>query len=108
VNTDRLQFVALTASGRAYDIAFPLHPETRSPESVSALVSRLLEAISGHAAEREDVSDGDILQALAMTAAIRGRMLDADPAQIQHLTGQLYGEAWAAVQAATPFTAARA
>jgi hypothetical protein len=108
VNSDILQFVALTAGGRGYDIEFPLHPETRSAQSVSELVTRLLAAISEHAEGRDDVSDGDILQALAMTAAIRGRMLDEDPRQIERLTGQLYEQAWAAVQAANSFAAARA
>jgi hypothetical protein len=108
MNSDILQFVALTAGGRAFDIDFPLHPETRSAQSVSDLVTRLLEAISAHAGQRDDVSDGDILQALAMTAAIRGRMLDADPEQIEALTRQLSGTAWEAVKSAESFTAARA
>ena len=38
-----LQFVAVTSGGRAFDIEFPLHPETRSATSVSDLVTRLLE-----------------------------------------------------------------
>ena len=103
-----LQFVAVTSGGRAYDIDFPLHPETRSAQSVSDLVTRLLETITAHAGGRDDVSDGDILQALAMTAAIRGRMLDADPDQIQALTELLHGQAWNAAKAANSFTAARA
>lgn len=108
MSSDILQFVAITSGGRAFDIEFPLHPETRSARSVSDLVTRLLEAISEHAGRRDGVSDGDILQALAMTAAIRGRMLDADPAQIESLTGQLQRTAWRAVNAAEPFAAARA
>lgn len=105
---DLLQFVAVTTGGRAFDINFPLHPETRSPTAVSALVSRLLESISEHATGRDDVSDGDILQALAMSAAIRGRMLDADPQQIETLTQLLLDNAWEAVRQAHAYTAARA
>jgi len=108
MSPDILKFVAITSGGRAYDIGFPLHPETRSAQSVSDLVTRLLETISTHAGEREDVSDGDILQALAMTAAIRGRMLDGNPEPIEALTQQLYGQAWDAVQAAEAFTAGTA
>jgi hypothetical protein len=108
MNYEILQFVALTSSGRAFDIDFPLHPETQSPKAVSDLVSRLLETISEHASTRDDVSDGDILQALAMTAAIRGRMLDADPEQIEALTRLLLDNAWGAVKQANAYTAARA
>ncbi|MDJ0741042.1 MAG: hypothetical protein QNJ91_15105 [Gammaproteobacteria bacterium] len=103
-----LQFIAVTSGGRAFDIAFPLHPQTRSAQSVSDLVTALLDVVSNHAQRRDDVSDGDILQALAMTAAIRGRMLDGEPASIEQLTRQLYGEAWQAVNAASDFAAGRA
>lgn len=108
MKAETLQFVAITSGGRAFDIAFPLHPETHSARSVSDLVTRLLETISEHAGHRDDVSDGDILQALAMTTAIRGRMLDADHAQIESLTRLLQSTAWGAVTDAEPFTAARA
>jgi hypothetical protein len=108
MNQDILQFVAIASGGRAYDIDFPLHPETRSAQSVSDLVTKLLDTITGHASGRDDVSDGDILQALAMTAAIRGRMLDAEPGQIEELTESLNRRAWGAVKAAESFVAARA
>jgi hypothetical protein len=108
VRQDILQFVAITSGGRAYDIEFPLHPETRSASAVSELVTRLLEAISTHAGGRDDVSDGDILQALAMTSAIRGRMLDGDPEQIERLTRLLGETAWEAVREAKSYAAARA
>ena len=108
MDQDILQFVAITSGGRAFDIAFPLHPETRSAASVSELATRLLEVISEHAGARDDVSDGDILQALAMTTAIRGRMLDGDLEQIEALTRTLYGNAWQATTEARAFVAARA
>ena len=103
-----LQFVAVTEGGRAYDIAFPLHPETRSGQSVSDLVTRLLEVISAHVQGDGDVGDGDILQALAMTAAIRGRMVDGEPEVLQGLTRQLYDDAWNAASAAQDYPAGRA
>ena len=108
MNQQKLQFVAVTSGGRAFDIAFPLHPETRSAQSVSELVTLLLEGISKHAEGRDDVSDADILQALAMTAAIRGRMLGGDLDQIGDLVQQLFGEAWAAVGDAKSYAAGRA
>jgi hypothetical protein len=103
-----LQFVAVTEGGRAFDIEFPLHPETRSAQSVSDLVTHLLQAISAHVQDRGEVSDGDILQALAMTAAIRGRMVGGDPTTLKDLTGQLYDEAWQAVTGAHEYPAGRA
>jgi hypothetical protein len=103
-----LQFVAVTSGGRAFEIDFPLHPETGSAAAVSELVSRLLETISEHAKAISDVSDGDILQALAMTSAIRGRMIEAEADQVQGLTRLLYDSAWQAVQQADTYAAARA
>ena len=103
-----LQFVALTSGGRAFNIEFPLHPQTQSAPAVSDLVTRLLEVISEHARDRTDVSDGDILQALAMTSAIRGRMLEGDQAKIADLNRFLNEQAWQAVGAADSHTAARA
>jgi hypothetical protein len=103
-----LNFVAVTTGGRGFDIGFPLHPETQSGESVSELVTALLATISAQAGRSERLSDGDILQALAMTAAIRGRMIDAGPGQIDALMQSLHAVAWEAVQAATSYQAARA
>ncbi len=103
-----MQFVALTSSGRAFDIEFPLHPQTQSAQAVSDLVTQLLAVISEHAKGRKDVSDGDILQALAMTSAIRGRMLEGDQSQISDLNRFLHEQAWEAVSAASSYAAARA
>jgi hypothetical protein len=103
-----LQFVALTSGGRAFDIEFPLHPQTQSAPAVSDLVTHLLAVISGHAKDRTDLSDGDILQALAMTSAIRGRMLEGDQADIADLNRLLHEQAWLAVRAAKSYAAARA
>jgi hypothetical protein len=103
-----LKFVAVTSGGQGFDIAFPLHPETRSAEAVSDLITDLLATISRHASGASDLSSGDILQALAMTLAIRGRMLDADMSTIETLIGQLNGAAWQAVNTAEPFATGRA
>jgi hypothetical protein len=103
-----LQFVAVTSGGRAFDIEFPLHPETGSAASVSDLMTGLLAEISRFAQASGDLSDGDILQALAMTNAIRGRMIDADAGQIEALNRSLAASAWQAVQSAPNYAAARA
>lgn len=103
-----LQYTAVTASGQAYDIAFPLHPATHSGDVVARLVTRLLAGISEHAALTEDLSDGDVLQALAMTTAIRARMLGLQPAAAEALNRSLQETAWEAVQAADSYPAGRA
>jgi len=103
-----LPFVAVTSAGKAYDIEFPLHPQTRSAEVVSTLVTALLDAISKHTEGDADISDGDVLQALSMTRAIRARMIDAEPGQIDALNQRLHESAWTAVQSATGYSAARA
>lgn len=108
MSDQQLQFVAVTAGGRAFDITFPLHPETRSPEAVSDLVSALLATISARTGADGELSDGDILQALAMTSAIRGRMVGAGADQVAGLHHGLFDTAWAAVCAARGYAAARA
>jgi hypothetical protein len=105
---ETLEFTAVTASGHAYDIAFPLHPQTRSAQGVSDLLTALLEAISRTAEARRDISDGDVLQALAMGLAIRARMIDVRPETLAPLVEQLFQEAFAAAREARPYTTSRA
>ena len=104
----KLLFTAVTSGGRAYDIEFPLHPQTRSPEAVSDLLTGLLDRLSSDLEKRSDVSDGDVLQALAMTLAIRARMIDVEPESTQQLIGELLGESLRAAQEARGYSAARA
>jgi hypothetical protein len=103
-----LAITAVTASGRAYDIDFPLHPETRAAEGVEALVTDLLGALSRTLAERHDVSDGDVLQALSMTLAVRARMLGASPESTSELVHGLFETAYSAARAAQPYASGRA
>lgn len=102
-----LTYSAVTASGRAFDIEFPLHPETRSHEAVSDMMTGLLETLSKNVESRKDISDGDVLQALAMTLAIRGRMIEAAPETVRALVAQLFDAAFDAAQAAHPYSAGR-
>ena len=105
---DTLDFTAVTSSGRAYDIRFPLHPQTRSAEGVADLLSALLEAISRTVEGRTDVSDGDVFQALAMALAVRARMVDADAPTAEGLVQQLFAAAHGAARAAAPYGTGRA
>lgn len=103
-----LQFVAVTSAGRAFDIDFPLHPETGSASAVSDLMTGLLAEISKHTQRMGNLSDGDILQALAMTSAIRGRMIEAESGQVEAMNRALHDDAWRAAQSASSYAAARA
>jgi hypothetical protein len=103
-----LGFTAVTSGGDAYDIAFPLHPETRSGQAVSDVVSAALEAISGTLEQHGDLSDGDILQGLAMTMAIRARLVDASPDTSRRLMHELVERAFDAARDAESYPAARA
>ncbi len=103
-----LKYSALTSGGRAFDIAFPLHPQTRSPEAVSEMITGLLEALTAHVELRKDISDGDVLQALAMALAVRARMVDAAPESTLILVRGLVEKAHQAAQQASSYEAARA
>ena len=103
-----LLFTALTSSGRAFDVNFPLHPQTRSAEGVSEMITGLLETLSHHVEAGGAVSDGDVLQALAMTLAVRARMVDAAPESTLALMHGLVEEAHQAAQKAQTYEAARA
>ncbi len=103
-----LLFTALTSGGRAFDVTFPLHPQTRSAEAVSEMITALLETLSHQVEGRQDVSDGDVLQALAMTLAVRARMVDAQAPSTLALVNELVEAAHRAAQQAKPYKAARA
>jgi hypothetical protein len=103
-----LNYTALTSAGEAFDIAFPLHPHTRSPDQVARLLTALLAAISAEVESGNAVSDGDVLQSLAMALAIRTRMVDAPPAASRALIDELLGKALAALAEARCYPAARA
>ena len=69
-------FVATSASD-ALEIHFPLHPETNSSQHVSEMLERVLGAVSEVIDSHRRVSDGDVLQALAMASAIRMNLVTA-------------------------------
>jgi len=106
-----LEFTALTDSGRALDIAFPLHPQSGSPEAVAGLITALLQGVSAQVAQHADLSAGDVLQALAMTMAIRGRLMDdgSDAGeQLRQLQHELLDVAQEAVREAREYRSGRA
>ncbi len=103
-----LQFTAVTSSGRAFDIGFPLHEHTRSDQGVSDLLTALLDSISAFTTTTHAISDGDILQALAMSLAVRARMIDETGSTSRQLLHELIDVAADASRDARVHQAARA
>lgn len=103
----RLPYTAVTGAGEAYDIQFPLHSETRSAQAVADLLTGVLGAISARVEAGRDVSDGDVLQALAMAMAVRARMVSVPPKTSLNLMHGLVDSSFAATLDAARYQAAR-
>jgi hypothetical protein len=103
----RLPYTAVTTAGEAFDIQFPLHAETRSAEAVADILTAVLGAISARVESRQGVSDGDVLQALAMAMAVRARMVAVPPKTSLSLMHGLVDETFAATLNANRYQAAR-
>lgn len=73
----RLPYQAKTASGDIFDIDFPLHEDTGDPVRVGQLVSALLATLDREIGLGGEVSNGDVLQAVAMALAVRSGMIHA-------------------------------
>lgn len=73
----KLPFRARTATSDTFDIEFPLHSETGDPVKVGQLIAVLQNAIDSEMAITGETSNGDVLQAVAMTMAIRIGMIHA-------------------------------
>ena len=97
-----LPYRATTSSGNQFEFVFPLHPDTSSAVNVSNLMSVLLAALDHEMRQIGAVSNGDVLQALAMTLAVRTRILPGDPEALAALSTRLLSDALGA-----PVVAAR-
>ncbi|MDJ0918893.1 MAG: hypothetical protein QNJ05_14095 [Woeseiaceae bacterium] len=84
-----LPYTAITASGATISFRFPLHPLTESEAQVADLLTRVLAAVDEVIGEQSPVSDGDVLQALAMALAIRTRMVETAPGSVHGLAKEL-------------------
>jgi len=72
-----LPYLATTGTGDAFDIEFPLHPDTGHAVRISQLISDILLSIDRNLASGGATSNGDVLQAVAMAMAIRTRTIHA-------------------------------
>jgi hypothetical protein len=97
----KLPYRARTATGDTFDIEFPLHSETGDPVKVGQLISVLLEAIDSEMTVTGETSNGDVLQAVAMTLAIRGGMIRAPLEPSASLASDLVRTAFDAMAEAT-------
>jgi hypothetical protein len=104
----RLPYTAITSGGRAFDIRFPLHSQTVSEAAVENMLTAVLDALSSSLRAEGPVSDGDVLQALAMATAIRARIVDASPSASLRLVHELVDEAFAATLDAATYHSGRA
>ena len=104
----KLSYTTITSGGDAFDIAFPLHDETRSAESVGKILCAVLTSVSAEITQGVETSDGDVLQALAMALAVRARLVEVRPAVSLKLMHELLDGAFAATLEANRYRAARA
>ncbi|TAD87141.1 MAG: hypothetical protein EAZ99_18575 [Alphaproteobacteria bacterium] len=84
-----MPYRATTATGDVLDFRFPLHPETGSPMRVNQLVSQLLATLDRELKLLGEVGNGDVLQAVAMTLAVRAAMIHAPREQTAQLAFEL-------------------
>lgn len=92
----RMPYRATTATGNQFEFDFPLHPETGSAVTVSNLLDAVLGAVDREVRQLGVVSNGDILQALAMTLAVRTRVLPGNPEALGGLARRLLDDALSA------------
>ena len=103
-----IEYTVITNSGLAYDIQFPLHPETQSESDVIKMLTELLARLSELLAKEHSISDGDLLQALSMVLAVRARMSSDKSEVIGHLSHELLETALQATRKARLYNASRA
>lgn len=91
-----LPYSVTTRSGTRIDFSFPLHQETGSAVQVGQLASALLATLDREISAAGEVSNGDLLQALAIATAARAAMIEAPLDSSVRLIEQLLGSALAA------------
>ncbi len=92
-----LPYRADTATGDRLDVLFRLHADTGSAMRVSQLLDAVLQRLDHELGLLGETSNGDVLQALCMAAAIRAGMIHAPTQVTAGLTRQLLETALQAV-----------
>jgi hypothetical protein len=96
----QLPYRLRTQTGETIDFEFELHPDTGSAVRVSQLLSALLETLDRELRVLGETSNGDVLQAVAMSLAARARMIHAPVAQTSTLARDLVETALAGAEEA--------
>lgn len=91
-----LPYRATTSSGEVIDVTFDLHAETRSASDVTELLTALLGALDERVTRQGNVSNGDVMQALAMAMALRVAMIPAPRTVTEPLARELLDSALSA------------
>ena len=102
-----LTFTAVEAGG-ARQISFPLHEHTVNARHVGALLEALLDSITKEINAHQNVSDGDVLQAVCMALAIRMHLVEAPPDAVRAMVAAALEQADDAVAESVVQPAGRA
>jgi len=84
-----LAFTATTSSGEVLEFQLPLHPHTSSEEHVGHLLEGVLDRVSELVEGPDNMSDGDVLQALTLALAVRLKVAGLAPETAQQLVEDL-------------------
>ena len=84
-----IPYKATTSSGNEYEFQFRLHPHTESSVDVANLLGCVLDAVARELDVLGKVSNGDVLQALAMAIATRAAVIEGKPEVIRQLVNDL-------------------
>jgi len=86
---DYLPYSVVTDTGDTFDIEFSLSPHTQDSVRVHQLLTTVMNALANDLKVLDDVSNGDILQAVTMAAAIRARMIHAPEDTMRQIVSNL-------------------
>ena len=92
-----LPYQTVTSTGDVFHFEFPLHAETADPVRIEQLVSAMLDTIAKEIDIAGDISNGDLLQALTIVLAIRGRMIHAPHEIVRKMSSDFLASALTAV-----------
>ena len=100
MSTKTLSFTTVQP-GMVRRIEFPLHSQTINASHVGELLTDLLDTITKQVGTHSRISNGDVLQALCMTLAIRMNMVEAPPYTVRGFVSTLIEQANEAVVSST-------
>ena len=84
-----LAFTATTSNGEVLEFHLPLHPHTSSQDHVGMLLEHVLDRVSDIVEGPDDMSDGDVLQALTLALAVRLKVAGIAPDTARQLVEDL-------------------